>query len=116
MVAHQSEQMDVYSLASLVFDKKLPKAVVLDYLVRTRKRHDLKYVPMTSTRSMDDINVLLYRFARAVHRWYTACRTGDFAPARPTDWWCSEDWCAFADRCPAFKKPKLVQISEEVPE
>jgi len=109
-IADLSEQLDTYSLASIVFDKKLPRHVVLDYLVQTPKRHDLKYVPLVSTRSMDDINVFLYRFARAVHRWNTALKTGDFAPARPTDWWCSENHCAFADRCPAFKKPKLVQI------
>jgi len=109
-VADDSDQLSTYSLASLVFNGKLPKGVALDYLVQTPKRHDLKYVPLTSTRSMDDINVLLFRFARAVHSWHTACKTGSFLPARSTDWWCSEKFCAFTDRCPAFKRPKLVQI------
>lgn len=115
-VAHVSDQLDIYSLASLTFEKKLPKRVALDFLVYTPKRHDLKYVPRESYRTMDDMNVILFRFARAVHRWFTAIKTGDFAPARPTDWWCSEKWCAFYDRCPAAKKSKLVQIETEVTE
>jgi hypothetical protein len=109
-IVDDSDQLSTYSLASLVFNKKLPKGVALDYLVQTPKRHDLKYVPLTSTRNMDDINVLLFRFARSVHSWHTACKTGSFLPARSTDWWCSERFCAFTDRCPAFKRPKLVQI------
>ena len=113
--ADTSEQGDIYALASVVYEKELPESFVLDYLVQTPKRHDLKYVPLTSTRTSDDVNVVLYRFARAVHRWHTACKTGDFAPAQQGSWWCSEKFCGYADRCPAFKKPKLVQIGE-VPE
>lgn len=113
-LADDSDQLSTYSLASLVFNKKLPKGVALDYLVQTPARHDLKYVPLTSSRSMEDINVLLFRFARAVHSWHSACKTGSFLPARSTDWWCSESFCAFTDRCPAFKRPKVVVVPELV--
>lgn len=110
--AFTSEQLDVYSLASLIYEKKLPDAMTLDYLYQTPKKKQTKYRPMPTTRDMDDINVILFRFARAVHRWKTAEKSGDFAPANPNDWWCSEKWCGYFDRCPAAKRPKLVQIGE----
>jgi len=113
--AENLDQLSTYSLASLVFNKRLPKAVALDYLVQTPAKHGLKYVPLTSQRTMDDINVLLFRFARSIHAWAVACKTGSFLPARSTDWWCSEKFCGFWHQCPAAKRPKLVQIGK-VPE
>lgn len=113
--AEDSNQLVSYSLATLVLDKRLPDKVVLDYLVRTPARHDLKYVPRESTVTMDDINVFLFRFARAIHSWHTACRSGSFLPANPDDWHCSERSCGYWNMCPAAKRPKLVQIASEVP-
>jgi len=112
--AEDSTQLVSYSLATLVLDKKLPDGVVLDYLVRTDKRHDLKYVPRTSTVSMDDINVFLFRFSRAVHAWATACKTGAFLPANTDDWHCSERFCGYWDLCPAAKRPKSMAVGNLV--
>jgi hypothetical protein len=113
--AEDSNQLVTYGLACLVLDKKIPNKTVLDYLVRTPKRFDLKHVPRESTCTMDDINVLLFRFARAVHSWHTACKTGSFLPANSDDWHCSERFCGYWDLCPAAKRPKLIQITKEVP-
>lgn len=110
--AEDSNQLVTYALATLIFDKKLPDKVVLDYLVRTPARHDLKYVPRESVVTMDDVNILLFRFARAVHSWHVACKTGSFLPANADDWHCSEKFCGYWDVCPAAKRPKLVQIGE----
>jgi PD-(D/E)XK nuclease superfamily len=105
-IADDSDQLTIYSLASLVLDKKLPDSLVLDYLIYTPKRHDTKYVPVTTTRTMEDLNVALYRFSNAIH----AYRRGVFVPAK-ADWWgCSEKFCGYASICPAFKRPKLIQI------
>jgi hypothetical protein len=109
--AEDSNQLITYGLASLVLDKKLPDETALDYLVRTPKKHDLKYVPRTSTCSMDDINVLLFRFARAVHAWHTACKTGSFLPANSDDWHCSEKFCGYWNSCPAAKRGKSILVN-----
>lgn len=113
--AEDSAQLIGYSLATLVMDKTLPGEVTLDYLVRTPKRHDLKYVPRSTTVNMSDINVFLFRFARTVHSWHTACKTGSFLPANPDDWHCSQKFCGYFDQCPAAKRPKLIQIAQEIP-
>lgn len=108
--AEDSAQLVGYSLATLVMDGMLPQVVALDYLVRTPKKHDLKYVPRETTVDMTDINMFLFRFARAVHSWHVACKTGSFLPANPDDWHCSLRFCGYADRCPAFKRPKTVTV------
>lgn len=108
--AEDSAQLVGYSLATLVMDKVLPQSVTLDYLVRTPKRHDLKYVPRSTTVDMNDINMFLFRFARAVHSWHVACKTGSFLPANPDDWHCSSKFCGYFDRCPAAKRPKQISL------
>ncbi len=111
-IADDSDQLTTYSLASLVLDGKIPDLLVLDYLVYTPARHDTKYVPTKTSRTMEDINVLLYRFARAVHSWHVACKTGSFLPAKSDDWQCSERYCGYFAQCPAAKRPKLIQITK----
>lgn len=110
--AEDSNQLVTYSFATLVLDKKIPDSVTLDYLVRTPARHDLKYVPRSTTVSMDDINVLLFRFSRAVHAWHTAKKTGAFLPANPDDWHCSEKFCGYWNMCPAAKRPKSTSVPQ----
>jgi len=107
--AVDSDQLTIYALASLVLDKKIPDFVGLDFLIYTPKRHDTKYVYLNSTRTMEDLEVGLYRFSNAIH----AYRRGVFVPAK-ADWYgCSQKYCGYFDRCPAAKRPKLVQITQE---
>lgn len=105
-IADDSDQLTTYALASLVFDKKLPDLMVLDYLIRTPARHDLKYVPTKTTRDMSDVNVFLNRFANAVH----AYRRGIFVPAKADYWGCSAQYCGYFDMCPYSKKPKQFTV------
>jgi hypothetical protein len=110
-IADDSDQLTTYGLASLVLDKKLPDLMVLDYLVYTPARHDVKYVPTKTVRDMSDINVFLNRFSNAVH----AYRKGIFVPAK-ADWWgCSEQYCGYWAMCPYAKRPHTVQMTKEVP-
>lgn len=110
-IADDSDQLTTYALASLVFDKKLPDLMVLDYLIRTPARHDLKYIPTKTTRDLTDVNVFLNRFANAVH----AYRRGIFVPAK-ADWWgCSEQYCGYANMCPYFKRPKQIVVTKDSP-
>lgn len=111
-IADDSDQLTVYAMASHIFDGKLPDLMVLDYLVYTPARHDTKYVPTKTVRDMNDVNVFLNRFANAVH----AYKRGIFVPAK-ADWWgCSEKYCGYWNMCPYAKRPKLIQITKEVPE
>jgi hypothetical protein len=100
-IADDSDQLTTYALAELVLDKKLPDLMVLDYLVRTTKRHDLKWIPTKTIRTMEHINTFLNRFANAVF----AYRKGIFVPAK-ADWWgCSEQYCGYWNMCPYAKRP-----------
>lgn len=107
-VADDSDQLSGYATASLVVDGTLPDLMVLDYLVRTPGRHDLKYVPTKTARTMTDVQMFLNRFANAVQ----AYRSGVFVPAK-SDWWgCSEKWCGYFSICPYAKRPASVLVPE----
>jgi hypothetical protein len=110
-IADDSEQLTGYALALKVLNGKLPDWMVLDYLVQTPKARDLKYVPTLTKRTEEDMNVFLNRFANAVQ----AIRTGMFVPANPTWWGCSEMYCGYWQQCPMAKRPKLIQVTKEVP-
>jgi hypothetical protein len=109
--ADDSEQLTAYAVASHVVDGKLPDKMVLDFLVRTNAaKPTIKYVPTATVRSMDDVQVFLNRFTNLIH----AMKTGVFVPANQSWWGCSQRWCGYYDICPYSKKPKFVQIAEEV--
>jgi len=110
-IADDSNQLDGYAVATKVLDGKLPDMMTLDFLIQTPARRDLNYVPRKTTRTMDDVNVFLNRFANAVQ----AIRTGMFVPTNPTDWRCSQRWCGYFDICEFAKRPKLIQITKEIP-
>ena len=111
-IADESEQLTAYATASYVVDGKLPDKMVLDYLVRTNAATPtVKYVPTATVRDMDDVNVFLNRFTNLIH----AMKTGVFTPANQSWWGCSQKWCGWFDICPYSKKPKLVQITTEMP-
>jgi PD-(D/E)XK nuclease superfamily len=111
-IADESEQLTAYATASFVVDGKLPDKLILDYLVQTNAATPTrKYVPTVSVRDMDDVNVFLNRFTNLIH----AMKTGVFIPANQSWWGCSEKWCGWAQICPYFKKPKLVQITAAIP-
>jgi hypothetical protein len=110
--ADESEQLTAYATASYVVDGKLPDKLVLDYLIRTNAaKPTVKYVPTATHRDLDDVNVFLNRFTNLIH----AMKTGVFVPANQSWWGCSQKWCGWFDICPYSKKPKLVQITAQVP-
>jgi hypothetical protein len=110
--ADESEQLTAYAVASHVIDGKLPDRMILDYLVRTNAaKPTIKYIPTATTRNMDDVQVFLNRFANTIH----AMKTGVFVPANQSWWGCSARWCGYFEICPYSKKPKLVQITKDLP-
>jgi hypothetical protein len=110
-VAHASDQLTGYACAAQVIDGKLPDAMILDYLVRTPERHELKHVAKETTRSLNDVDTFLNRFANAVQ----ALKTGMFVPAR-ADWWgCSQKYCGYWDMCPYAKRPQSTIVPDIKP-
>lgn len=107
--ADDSNQLTAYATASYVVDGKLPDKMVLDFLVRTNAaKPTLKYVPTVTTRSIDDVQVFLNRFANLIH----AMKTGVFVPANQSWWGCDRKWCGYYQICGYVRHPVLVQITK----
>ena len=68
-----STQLTLYALAKLIIDKKLPKHVRLDYLVRTQQP---KMIPLQGTKTIED----LMRYAYIIARVSESIKSGDFWP------------------------------------
>jgi hypothetical protein len=94
--ADTSQQLTFYAMVDGAEQGKLPDALVLDYLVRTPKRQWFNHVPLTTTRTADDIAALVNRLNTAVE----AAEKGVFVPATPgLSWRCSPKWCPFWKTC-----------------
>jgi hypothetical protein len=80
---------------------KLPRASKLVHLVRTPKTHEMSVKVQETTRTMDDIKMLIARIKTAV----TAVEKGVFVPADPAAAGSPCGYCEFNDgTCPYFKK------------
>lgn len=106
--ANKSHQLSAYALASHVIDGQLPKAVKLDYLVDLKS--GAKTVTLESSRDLEDIRQYLNRIANAV----ATIRSGNFAPAPNTAWWCDAKWCAYHSMCPYVRNRKTVVLTADL--
>lgn len=102
--AETSLQLTTYALAVRQHDGAAPEKVVLDYLVRTPKRHDTKLVQLESRRTDADFPHLLERVYQASR----VLESGLFTPAPLDAWWCSRTWCGYWDRCKYAARPVSV--------
>lgn len=93
--AEKSQQLTMYHMLRTIETGREPVKEVLDYLVMTPKRGDLKHVPLETTRTMDDVATLVNRINTAVD----AVKKGIFVPAHPESWQCSATWCQFFLSC-----------------
>ncbi len=108
--ADESLQLTTYALATLQIDGVMPAEVVLDYLVRTPKKHKLSLVQLRSSRTVDHLSHLMHRIEAAAN----ILKQGTFSPAPPDSWWCSEKWCDFWPTCPYAARPVSVPTATEV--
>lgn len=90
----ESIQLTMYATAEKVIHGKYPHRVTLDCAVDYKKGPEVRVID--SWRDEEDTKRLLRRVERSV----ATIDAGLFLPARPTDWWCSEKWCGYWDRCP----------------
>lgn len=107
-----SEQFTVYAMAAFYIDGVLPDYVFQDTLIKPTKGRSAKAISYRSTRTKEDFDVFQRRFEQA-------CRIIEkqaFAPANPTDWWCSKEYCGFAANgsCPYFNSKRGGQITKKV--
>ena len=93
-------QLTGYALGRRLATGTIEKAVRKDYLVKTKKP---KAVFQVSTRTEDDIQVLLNRMTRIVEM----IDKEIWIPAPADSWWCSEKWCGYWGMCPyAVGRPR----------
>ena len=97
--ADDDDQLTMYGFLVLMNDGMIPEKLVLDCLIDTKIP---KYVPAETTRTEEDFNVLLRRIATSCD----AIDSGVFIPARESDWWCSESYCAFHGTCKYVKRSR----------
>lgn len=109
--ADESLQLTTYAFAVLQKGGKLPEFVGLDYVVRTPKRHDLKFVPLRSTRTKESVQPLAHRIYQAGR----ILKSGIFTPADPGSWWCSRAYCGYWQTCPYAMRPVSVPVAEPTP-
>jgi hypothetical protein len=93
--AETSQQLTLFSLIRWAETHVIPKRLKLDYLVRTPKEHQKKHVPLETTRTMEDLRVMVRRLNNAVE----AVKKGIFIPANPSAWYCSPNWCEYYGDC-----------------
>lgn len=93
-------QIKLYAIGALANDGKLPAAVRVDYLVKTKTPKAVRLSePMTREVAQNALNRLKLQ-ARVIKR---ATETGDFLPAPADGWACSEKWCGYWNDCPFGK-------------
>jgi hypothetical protein len=91
---HYEQGLTMYAL---LFHSKyghLPRTVSLDFLVA--RGHRVEFYHRPSTRSMDDLRGMVTALQKAE----ASIQAGAFPPTDPSNWWCSEKWCGFWNRCP----------------
>jgi hypothetical protein len=97
--ADLSDQLTAYDLLFRALYGQAPKDLVLDHLVRTPGRGELKVVSQATTRSISDLGVYLRRVEAAVR----AVDAEIFLPAPQDSWSCSERHCGYATSCLFFR-------------
>ena len=92
--AHSSFQYGFYGIAFKKLTGRFPKKFFQDNLILAKK--GAWHWTQRTTRDTESYE----RLFRRIDKIATVIRTGAYAPANPTDWWCSPKWCGFWHRCP----------------
>jgi len=98
--ADKSLQLSMYAAIWRADTGHLPQRLVLDHLVRTPTKRQKSYVPLTTTRDDEDLQVLGRRLQSAVN----LVERGVFMPAPADSWMCSEKWCGYWPTCPYVRR------------
>lgn len=91
--ADMSQQLTMYTLMRYADVGKIPRASRLIHVTRTPQTHITKLTVQETTRSIEDIKILISRINTAVE----AVKKGVFVPADPAAAGSPCSWCEFAD-------------------
>lgn len=94
--AARSQQLTFQALGRYAETGKLPDEVGLDVVWQTPKMKKIDHRFDRSTRTEEDLNVLLRRVQQAGQ----ATEKGVFTPAPPDSWFCSSKYCEYFRECP----------------
>jgi len=96
--AARTMQMAMYALSEKIERKKLPARVCIDFLIKTKT---LKNVTREAVPDSSWITPLMLRVERATEIIQSVKEGyGQFTPADPESWVCSEKYCGYAHNCP----------------
>lgn len=98
------DQLTAYALAVHAETGAQAVPVFLDVLTKTKVP---KYVQSGAVRIPEDYQPLLQRIVAARR----SIDAGVFLPARPEDWWCSQKFCGYWDRCPFARRPVTTSVA-----
>src|SRR5262249_17430163 len=93
--ADSSQQLTIYGLVRLADVDAMPADFVLDHVIRTPAKGQLKHIPQHTTRDRADFIALVERLNVATE----GVKRGVFIPADPSSWQCSEKWCEYWSTC-----------------
>ena len=99
-MADDSQQLSLYSLIRYAQTGTVPAGLRLDYLVRTPARHELKHIPLSTTRDQEDMAAIVERLNRATE----AVQKGVFLGADPSVWYCRS--CEYRSDCPLVRRSR----------
>jgi len=94
--ADRSWQLTAYALGYRNAQKKIERSCRIDLIVCGKKPVVKSY---KTHRTQDHILQYLGLLGCVSTQVKQAVETGDFMPASPLAWWCSDAWCGYWDRC-----------------
>ena len=89
----RSIQLTLYALGKYVVDGEAPSELTIDALLKTKQPST---AVITTHRGPDDFAAVLQRHQAAT----ALINAGTFIPTSPDNWWCSQKFCGYWDRCP----------------
>lgn len=92
--AEVSDQLTMYDMEARARGVQGELGLVLDFLVRTESGKTRVITQPTERTENDRVSLL-----RRVEAAAGVIQKGAFAPTQRDNWWCSQKWCGYYDRC-----------------
>ena len=104
----KSQQLPLYALIRAAETGKIPERLRLRTMVQTRTGK-VSHVEQSATTSTENLNAVAERLGAAMR----SAKAGNFVPANPDSWWCSERWCSYWSDCRfAMGRPSSVVVPD----
>lgn len=104
--AHVSDQLTTYAMFRRVADALEDGDLALQVLVRTHKKHQLKYQMLWTERDDEDYRIFLRRIEAVA----AGIEAGAFPPCDRSAWNCDPTWCGYYETCPYVRGRKVFSL------